>query len=140
MALIVNGTTISPQTGNITFNGQTVKKIIFNDNTVWQKQKKVAATASGSAGHTNGTFRDGATITGTLSFGKTFASAPSMSGTVSGSGHWAEHGSGGSVTFSNITATGCSYKFVVNENPGNNYTYQTYFNWTATGNVWVDDT
>lgn len=112
-------------------------KITLTENAIMYAVWYQSKTISGTAGGMNGTFQSGGSWEGTVSFGVTFASPPTVTTEVSGNGWWSNHNNGASATASKITTTNFYLVFNVYSNPGNNYNYGTFVNWTATGQVAV---
>lgn len=100
---------------------------------VWQ-----AAVSAESTGRTQGdigTFRDGATITETITY-PAFLEPPTLTGEAAGTGWWEDKHSGSTITFRDITTTSATCVYSISSNSGNNYNYATWVAWKATGLRW----
>ena len=103
---------------------------------VWVERPKQLQSNSGRTEGINGTFKDSDHKAGTYRYQITypaFISPPSLSGSANGSGYWEKHHGGSSVSFENVTTTSATLVYTIYSNSGNNYTYQTWAEWTATG-------
>lgn len=103
---------------------------------MWVERPKELQSNSGRTEGINGTFKDSDHKAGTYRYQITypaFLSPPSLSGTANGSGYWEKHHGDSSISFENVTTTSATLVYTIYSNSGNNYTYQTWAEWTATG-------